>query len=528
MTLRSWRITLASAFLAALTAAIIGCSESQPVDASRAVIDLSSHDLTFTAFVSRNPEPVRQQVYVTNAGEGELTFEAIYSAPWISLEPEGTDTIFVTVISDSLPVGEYLDTIRVIAPEAANSPQYITVHLSVLDWLATSPDTLFFNALGGGGNPPSDSIRVVKVGGGNPVSFEAATSASWLTLDNAQAVTPATITVNPDISSLTKGVFLDSVVIISDSLPEARAVVPCRIAISSWSLASLNSEVSLKGVFFMDDDTGWVSGFASSGQDFGFVYKTIDGGESWSPSPVVSGAIFGGITFSSPQHGWLAANGGRLFESTDGGVNWSPREDIPIDSSQALRRVHFMGSDSGWAIGSDGIIVRTVNGGTSWSLQATPTGHGLSGIALVDALTGWVSGLNGTILHTTNGGLAWTLQNTGTSADLRDISFISPDSGWAVGANGTVLMTSDGGATWTEQEANIVEQMWSVDFVNDSTGWMVGDEGLVMRTNDRGLSWMVQLTGTNNTLFEVVFRDENLGWTVGGEGTILKTASGGF
>jgi len=524
----SWRITFASIILAGMMAAILGCSESQPVGGSRAVLTLSSHQLAYTSFVSRNPEPVRQKVYVTNSGEGDLTFEAVYTASWISLDPVGTDTIFVTVISDTLPVGEYLDTIRVVSPEATNSPQYIEVNLSVIDWLTTSPDSIFFNALGGGGNPPADSFRVVKVGGGDGVDFSASTTASWLSLENAEGSTPATVIVHADISSLTKGVFIDSVIIESDSLPEARAVVPCQIAISSWEEHLLSSEVTLKGLHFIDEDTGWASGFASSGQNFGFVYTTTDGGDSWMLSPLVTGAQFGGIGFIDSQNGWVAADKGRLFQSVDGGNTWIPRADVPIDSSQSLRRIAFVGIDSGWAVGTDGVIVKTIDGGTTWMLQATPTGHGLSGISFVDNLNGWVGGLNGTVLRTTNGGLGWTLQNTGTSADLRDISFVDASHGWAVGANGTIIHTTNGGVDWQPQTSGVVGQLWSVSFVNDSTGWAVGDDGLVLWTNDGGLSWMVQLTGTDETLFEVVFRDEGLGWTVGDKGVVLRTASGGF
>ncbi len=523
----SWRITFASIALAGLIAAVIGCSDSQPLEGSRARLALSSDSLVFSAFVTRNPEPVRQEVYVTNSGEGGLTFEATYSASWISLDPVGSDTIFVTVVSDTLPVGEYLDTIRVVSPEATNSPQYIVVDLTVLDWLATSPDSIYFNALGGGDNPAPDSFRVVNVSGG-AISYQATTTSSWITLENAAGTSPGTVIVNADISSLTKGVFIDSVIITSDSLPEARSVVPCKIAISSWSEELLYAEVTLKGVHFQDDDTGWVSGFASSGQNFGFVYKTTNGGDSWSSSPAVAGALFGGVTFFDFQNGWIAANKGRMFSSSNGGATWTAREDLPVDSSQSLRRLAFVGTDSGWAVGTDGIIIRTIDGGANWTLQATPTGHGLSGVSFIDAQNGLVCGLNGTILRTTNGGLAWTLQDAGTSADLRDISFIDANNGWAVGSNGTILHTSNGGSSWEAQDADVVSQLWSVRFVNDTTGWVVGDDGLVLRTSNGGLSWLVQLTGTSSTLFDVLFRDENLGWTVGGEGVVLKTASGGF
>jgi hypothetical protein len=68
--------------------------------------------------------------------------------------------------------------------------------------------------------------------------------------------------------------------------------------------------------------------------------------------------------------------------------------------------VAFADVNNGWAVGNGGTIFQTTNGGGNWSRQSCGTTNSLQGVAFVDANNGWIVGLNGTILHTSNGG-AW-------------------------------------------------------------------------------------------------------------------------
>jgi hypothetical protein len=78
---------------------------------------------------------VIQNVYISNAGGGDLNWTASFAESWLSVDPtSGTndDTLDVSVDLSGLAVGTYTDTIMISAPGAENSPQGVAVTLEVL------------------------------------------------------------------------------------------------------------------------------------------------------------------------------------------------------------------------------------------------------------------------------------------------------------------------------------------------------------------------------------------------------------
>lgn len=81
---------------------------------------------------------------------------------------------------------------------------------------------------------------------------------------------------------------------------------------------------------FLDDRTAWLL------TDLGLDW-TADGGATWDgvgwPSPQLPNgeSAFGGpfeVTFASPTEGWMLADDGSIFRTTDGGRSWS---ELPLD-----------------------------------------------------------------------------------------------------------------------------------------------------------------------------------------------------
>ncbi|MBL7828460.1 MAG: hypothetical protein JNJ57_17640, partial [Saprospiraceae bacterium] len=59
------------------------------------------------------------------------------------------------------------------------------------------------------------------------------------------------------------------------------------------------------------------------------------------------------IFFVDSEHGWAAADDGRILKSTDGGNSWQIKQTgIPYD----IQSLHFVDTLRGWAIGWDKII----------------------------------------------------------------------------------------------------------------------------------------------------------------------------
>lgn len=97
------------------------------------VLSVSPTSLNFTA-EEEGDNPESQTFSVNNSGTGALTYTASEQESWINLtSPSGTaqGTVTVNIDISNLSDGTYAGTITVTSPEASNSPQNVTVNLTV-------------------------------------------------------------------------------------------------------------------------------------------------------------------------------------------------------------------------------------------------------------------------------------------------------------------------------------------------------------------------------------------------------------
>ena len=158
----------------------------------------------------------------------------------------------------------------------------------------------------------------------------------------------------------------------------------------------------LMSVFFIDNDKGWVIGGAPWE---GSILITTDGGNNWVTNSL-STFIPRSIYFIDPNIGWAvgheySTNFGLIYKTTDGGETWGSQL---TGETNSLYNIYFIDANTGWVVGSNGIILKTPDGGSNWFSQESGTINTLSSVNFVDENTGWVVGANGTILKTTNGG----------------------------------------------------------------------------------------------------------------------------
>ena len=194
-----------------------------------------------------------------------------------------------------------------------------------------------------------------------------------------------------------------------------------------------------KGVSFVDARRGWIVG----GSD---VYKTIDGGATWTRQWITSSHIYAGC-FTDSLNGTVVTNNS-IVRTVDGGKTWiKQKEKIP----EILLGVDFLNRDTGIAVGTEGLILRTDDGGTNWTTQRkSPDGVGqLWDVQFIDVNTCVVVGSGGLILKTTDAGATWTEHESHTDQRLHAVAFVSAEVGMIVGGNSAILRTSNGGATWS-------------------------------------------------------------------------------
>jgi photosystem II stability/assembly factor-like uncharacterized protein len=146
--------------------------------------------------------------------------------------------------------------------------------------------------------------------------------------------------------------------------------------------------------FFVDANNGWVVGTNSNLTPAGKVFKTTDGGATWSDvSPVGADDIaFHGVYFADANNGWVvggvaASSLGNIYHTTDGGVTWTSQ----YNNTPMFRRVSGTGASDVW-VASERASVYHYDG-ANWSEYTTPLGAGrFDSVNFPDPWNGWAVG----------------------------------------------------------------------------------------------------------------------------------------
>jgi len=284
----------------------------------------------------------------------------------------------------------------------------------------------------------------------------------------------------------------------------------------SWTRQDSGVSDTLRGVHFVDENTGWAVGGENSNDSI--ILHTADGGRTWvrQSSPVARQLI--AVYFVDAYYGWAVGLEGTIIHTNNGGEQWV-RQDS--GTSSTLTGVAFVDRQHGWVSVRDGHVRRTRDGGATWERVDGTGGTGLFGISFVDLLNGWTAGSNGLIMRTSDGGDTWDQQTSGITGRLLGISFADALNGWAVG--NSILHTFDGGVTWHMQYRPDPQQktLNEVSAVDANTAWVVGDEGRVFSTHDGGATWVPEALPEVASLNAVHFVDPFDGWAVGLGGRIF-------
>ena len=162
-------------------------------------------------------------------------------------------------------------------------------------------------------------------------------------------------------------------------------------------------ESPLKSIYFVDQNIGYACG------ESGIIMKTTDGGVNWSQQ-VISSFHFRNIFFIDNLTGWVTGyylglpHYTAIFRTTDGGTNWIETQ-FGSGTDESLSGIFFVDNMKGWAVGganSQGLVYYTSDGGTNWIQQNIPSTEFLYRVFFVDENHGWASGHLGTILSTVN------------------------------------------------------------------------------------------------------------------------------
>jgi uncharacterized membrane protein len=209
---------------------------------SAPAIGVSPNTLTFAAQVGTDPPT--QTVTVTNTGTNTLNWSATVDQSWLNASPSSgsltsgaSQVVTVTVTSAGLATGSYTGTVTISDPAASNSPQIVTVDLTVsaLPAIGLSPGSLSFNAQIGR-DPPTQTVTVTNTGGGT-LNWGAAVNQPWLSVSpkggSLTSGQSQAVTVRVGSANLAAGNYAGAVTISDTGASNSPQVVVVNLAVSS-------------------------------------------------------------------------------------------------------------------------------------------------------------------------------------------------------------------------------------------------------------------------------------------------------
>lgn len=193
----------------------------------------------------------------------------------------------------------------------------------------------------------------------------------------------------------------------------------------------------------------------------GGVFKSVDGGVTWTPSGAGLGDRIPGMIVIDPRDTttlYAAAYGGEIFKSTDAGATWqdqsptsAPFEHVYALVIDPLSGALYLGTDQG--------VAKSTDGGATWN--AVNAGFTMLdaravAVAATDPPTVYVGSYRDGVFASTDRGVTWNRANTGLGSgfSVEVESFVvdpqTPTTLYAsIGSpHYRVFKSTDGGGSW--------------------------------------------------------------------------------
>jgi photosystem II stability/assembly factor-like uncharacterized protein len=252
---------------------------------------------------------------------------------------------------------------------------------------------------------------------------------------------------------------------------------------SSWSSGNINlgdTNLGIAMINAVSSTTAWVVGYPTAAGQTGGIWKTTNGGSSWTRQNTASynssGSFTNVVHFWDENYGFAQGDpiGGEyeLYVTSDGGNNWEavPGENIPNPGGGEygyVGQIEVVG-DNVWYTTNSTTLYHSTDRGNNWQAYQCPV-NDFSGdaISFSDANNGIiVSGTN--VYRTYDSGENWTQIDPNGPVNSIGVCFIEgTDTIFSTSTAGS-SQSFDGGITWNPIDN---ETFLGVEFINSTTGW---------------------------------------------------------
>ncbi|HNP31922.1 MAG TPA: T9SS type A sorting domain-containing protein [Flavobacterium sp.] len=270
---------------------------------------------------------------------------------------------------------------------------------------------------------------------------------------------------------------------------------------TSWNAKTFDvgdTTLSITNISPVSATTAWVGAYDQT-NGLGGVFKTTDGGDTWTPQNTTAYTTAGeswfdavhfwdanvGVTMGDPAG---ASGEFEVYRTTDGGATWNaiPPASMPnpLSGEYGYNGGYIANGDSFWFTTNKGRLFRTTDRGVTWSVAQAPLTD--FGSAAQSGQADFSTPNNGCLLKTvgttytfyttSNGGTTWSTGSTFTGT-RRLLSYV-PGTNIIVATSaatpyGTSVST-DNGTSWTDLEVGGTTQRGVNAFLNTTTGWCGG------------------------------------------------------
>jgi photosystem II stability/assembly factor-like uncharacterized protein len=265
---------------------------------------------------------------------------------------------------------------------------------------------------------------------------------------------------------------------------------------SNWTRQNPGTQNMLRSIYFTDANTGYACGIA------GTVVKTTDGGNNWFMSNTGINAGDQLVYVQFPENGQTGYIGvtapsqsPHVYKTVDGGGSWTS---TPVGGVISATTSCGMGTDNvGVAVGPRGFAYWTIDGfgsGTFTDAQASNSNLAAAAFSPGNSSEAYIVGTDtllatGVIRYTASSGNPnWDSVNCPVVASFSCVTFATPETAYIGGANGFIGGTYGKHDVW-KTTTGVTNAVNAISFPNGPDTGYAAAGPIILKTIDAGSPW---------------------------------------
>lgn len=219
-----------------------------------------------------------------------------------------------------------------------------------------------------------------------------------------------------------------------------------------------------------------------------FIYKTVNGGATWTQVFTQAGGFIDGIQMISPTEGYAMGDpvGGTwtILKTTDGGNTWArmATEPVQVGAEAGWNNSFLVLGNDIWFGTSNTRVYHSSNLGATWTFGATTGTLNSYAVHYNTIQLGLAGGT--AMVKSVDGGTTYTPTSApGTAGNLNGIEGDGSE-WWAIRSGADIYYSINQGASWTSVFTQTGSIFQDIDYTVESgcpVGWVVGNTGVIVK-----------------------------------------------